>query len=646
MKNCSMIVLVVVLLWIVPCAMLRAEDPQPAASTNTIASTNSATDTSNQTASAPLAADSTAPQVQTFHREITRKFTGDYFLYLPTDYGKQNVKWPVVLYLHGHGNWIKYGLPIPKHMVEKYPFILIAPQLPYPAWWDTDDLGAFLDEMEEEYAIDPDRVCVTGISMGGFGAWAMAVAYPDRFASVMPMGGSEIPSFADSIAKVPLWVFHGGKDQAVGIGGDIAMVKALKEQGSNVRFTIYPNSGHFVWPQAWNTPEVYEWMLAQRRGGPPVKDVPEPLVPSDSSIVFPSNGVAADPLLPLQTLKYDRSVTRKVEGSYYVYLPTGYGKQNVKWPVVLDIPPHGASATDYGLPKMVAAGKQFPFIIVSPVCPWDKEFNNLNTTYMVDTLGGLLDEVAEKYSVDPDRVYVIGAKEGGSATTALATNFPDRFAAIVSIGGGSFTGDRPTNFAQLPIWFFNGDSPRPYEDLIIELRGYGNDNIRFTAYPQASRDSYLQAYNTPDLFDWLLKQKRLPPPTSAPVTNTPKGLPVTLEAEDLTLTNAEVVPQEGASGGKVVKFSDDGAAEGKVHLAPGGYEIEGWLLTPTTADGVKLEIEGHRTMLQTREAQKLSVSVPWQTIHFLVTEEHDVTVKFSNAKAGVLLDRLVFKPLY
>jgi predicted peptidase len=641
MKNISMIVLVVALAWTVRYPIL-GEESQP------IASTNSAADTSNQKASAPPAADSTVPQVQTFHREITRNFTGDYFVYLPDDYGKDpNVKWPVVLFLHGHGQWIKYGLPMPKHMVEKYPFILIAPQLPYPAWWDTDDLGAFLDEMEEKYAIDKDRVCVSGVSMGGFGAWAMAVAYPDRFASVMPMGGSEISSFAPDLAKLPLWVFHGGKDQAVGIGGDIAMVAALKEQGSNVRFTIYPNSGHFVWPMAWNTPEVYEWMLAQRRGKPPVKEVPDPGVPPDPPISFPSNGIATDLLSPLQTLKYDRSVTRKVAGSYYVYLPIDYGKdKSVKWPVVLDIPPHDASGTDYGLPKMIAEGNQFPFIVVSPVCAWDKEFNNLNSTYMVDTLGGLLDEVAEKYFVDPDRVYTIGAKDGGSATTELATYYPNRFAAIVSIGGGSYTGDRPTNFAQLPIWFFAGDSPRQYEDLIIELRGYGNDNIRFTAYPQGSKDSYQQAYNTPDLFDWLLKQKRLPPPTSPPVAGTPKGPPVTMETSSMTLTNAEVVPQDGATDGKIVKFAEGGAAEGKVHLAPGGYEVEGWLQTPTTADGVKLEIEGHRTTLQTREALKLSVSVPWQTIHFLVTDEHDVTVKLSNAKAGVLIDRLVFKPLY
>jgi hypothetical protein len=330
-------------------------------------------------------------------------------------------------------------------------------------------------------------------------------------------------------------------------------------------------------------------------------------------------------------------------GDYLVYLPPDYGRPNVKWPLVFFLHHSGRGGNMLGLPKLVAAGKQFSFILVAPQCPPGEWWDN-------DELGGLLDELAEKYAVDPDRVYLTGVSEGSSAGWGLATALPGRFAAIVPVAGGGLPQPlcwKPASLAHLPIWVFDGAKDplvSAAEVMVVGLREYGS-NVRFTVYPEAGHDAWTQAYSTPELYEWLLKQKRPSAPLPAAVKVKPKGQPVTLKAAAMKLKNAEVVSQAGASG--AVKFQADGAAEGNVRLPPGGYEIEGWLLVSAEKlgpDVVNLEVEGHTTALVPKMMQKLAVSR--QTIRFLINEEREVTVRLSNAKPGILVDRLVIKPLY
>ena len=129
-------------------------------------------------------------------------------------------------------------------------------------------LKGLLDEVIEKYAVDANRVCVTGISMGGFGTWNLATTYPEYLAAAVPVAGGGNVKLAQRMAHLPIWVFHGAKDQAVNIKGDQDMVKALREYGSDVKFTVYPDADHRgTCVLAYNTQELYDWILKQRRGG-------------------------------------------------------------------------------------------------------------------------------------------------------------------------------------------------------------------------------------------------------------------------------------------------------------------------------------------------------------------------------------------
>ena len=118
---------------------------------------------------------------------------------------------------------------------------------------------------EESINIDQDRIYLTGLSMGGFGAWSLAAEYPGRFAAIAPVCGGGNPLEAGSLAHLPIWVFHGAKDTVVPVEKSREMVAALENAGGNVRFTVYPDSEHDSWTETYNNPELYEWFLTYTR---------------------------------------------------------------------------------------------------------------------------------------------------------------------------------------------------------------------------------------------------------------------------------------------------------------------------------------------------------------------------------------------
>jgi predicted peptidase len=200
-----------------------------------------------------------------------------YLLYLPQDYDPQSAKrWPLVLFLHGSGergdnlHMVAHHGPS-KHVEEgqHFPFILVSPQCPAHGWWsrepDVHALAELLDEIESNYAVDPDRVYVTGLSMGGYGVWSLAIAYPHRFAAIAPICGGGNPWTVSAIRHIPVWAFHGDQDRAVPIEDGKAMVDAHRACGGNANLTIYPGVGHDSWTQTYANQEFYNWLLAQRR---------------------------------------------------------------------------------------------------------------------------------------------------------------------------------------------------------------------------------------------------------------------------------------------------------------------------------------------------------------------------------------------
>jgi len=209
-----------------------------------------------------------------FERKITKTVGARYLVYLPEEYGKTKRKWPLLVFLHGAGergdDIARVRIHGPAHYWKKrgkQPFIMIAPQCPEDEWWSLDVLEAFLDEILERYPVDEDRVYLTGLSMGGFGAWNWSVHRPDRFAALVPICGGGNPKKVVAIKDIPVWAFHGAKDETVRLEESEKMVEALRKAGGKVKFTVYPEAKHDSWTETYNNPKVYEWLLKQKRKG-------------------------------------------------------------------------------------------------------------------------------------------------------------------------------------------------------------------------------------------------------------------------------------------------------------------------------------------------------------------------------------------
>jgi predicted peptidase len=196
-----------------------------------------------------------------------------YLLYLPEGYSKDSIgKFPLILFLHGIGesgndlqNLIKQSLPKAIEEGLKIPFIVVSPQCKSFHWWSTESLKKFLDEIILNIHPDTSRIYLTGNSMGGYASWALAIRYPEMFAAVAPVCGGGNPREVYKIKDIPTWAFHGAKDIVVPLSKSRRMVKALREAGGNVTFTVYPEEGHHCWRLVYNTPALYEWFLANTK---------------------------------------------------------------------------------------------------------------------------------------------------------------------------------------------------------------------------------------------------------------------------------------------------------------------------------------------------------------------------------------------
>lgn len=209
-------------------------------------------------------------QIKHLSKVVKTKVATDYLLYLPQDYGKDGKKWPLVLFLHGAGergsdiNIVKrHGPPKLVEQGKDFPFILVSPQCPEDQMWSISMLDSLINEIQGKYEVDPARLYVTGLSMGGYATWKMAETYPGRFAAIAPICGWGNVSTVCNLKNLPIWTFHGKKDRAVPFEKTEELVDALKKCGGNVQFTVYPDAGHDSWTESYNNPKLYEWMLKQ-----------------------------------------------------------------------------------------------------------------------------------------------------------------------------------------------------------------------------------------------------------------------------------------------------------------------------------------------------------------------------------------------
>ncbi|WP_326540215.1 dienelactone hydrolase family protein [Pseudorhodoferax sp.] len=224
-----------------------------------------------RTAAAPLPGE----RAESFNASIHKRVALRYWLWMPDDAARPPWGWPLVIFLHGSGERgddlarVKaHGLPKYAAAGRRFPFVLVAPQIPDGMAWDSDALEALRADLVARLPIDTERVLMTGLSMGGFGTWAYAMDYPDRLAGIVPVCGIGDSDRVERIRHLPVWAFHGALDDAVPIASDRGTVEALRAVGGNVRFTVYPDVGHNAWDPAYADPEMLDWMLAQRRASP------------------------------------------------------------------------------------------------------------------------------------------------------------------------------------------------------------------------------------------------------------------------------------------------------------------------------------------------------------------------------------------
>jgi predicted peptidase len=213
-----------------------------------------------------------------------------YRILLPKNFDALGGDYPLLIFLHGAGErgtdneaQLTHGKQFLANAADQYGCIVVAPQCPKEKLWGghhwTDEdltltnepsvpmqiLDRLIDSFVQRNLADPDKIYIMGISMGGFGTWEAIQRWPNRFAAAAPVCGGADVARAKSIAKVPIWDFHGELDSAVPVDRSRKMVEALKKACSKVKYTEYPGVHHGSWVNAFAEPGVLDWMSQQKR---------------------------------------------------------------------------------------------------------------------------------------------------------------------------------------------------------------------------------------------------------------------------------------------------------------------------------------------------------------------------------------------
>ncbi len=211
-------------------------------------------------------------------------------------------------------------------------------------------------------------------------------------------------------------------------------------------------------------------------------------------------------------MQFKKLFTQEVSGQYLLDLPKDYAEKT-NWPLVVFLHGYSESGEDLemvrntGLAKLVAEGKQFPFVLVSPQCP-------AGFYWRGNVIIGLIDQIVENYSIDTSRIYMTGKSMGGYGTWQISHEYPKRFAAIAPIaGGGLFVSPYfMERLKELPVWAFHDkrDDLVPYQESVRMVEGVNvaGGNAKLTTYDQGTHDAWTEAYNNDELYDWFLKHSK------------------------------------------------------------------------------------------------------------------------------------------
>jgi predicted peptidase len=219
-----------------------------------------------------------------------------YFVYRPAGWTPDK-KWPVIVYLHGGDERGSDGVkptqvglgPVVWRSHGAFPYVVLFPQCDKGSFWmyrgQEERVMRAIDRALVEDAGDPDRVYLTGNSLGGYGTWILGAVHADRFAALVPICGGAAPprgrplppeapfakepdpflAVAQHIGKVPVWAFHGADDWLVDPDQARRLVDDLHKLGNDARMTIYPGVGHNSWDRAYADPSLWTWLAEQKR---------------------------------------------------------------------------------------------------------------------------------------------------------------------------------------------------------------------------------------------------------------------------------------------------------------------------------------------------------------------------------------------
>jgi predicted peptidase len=195
-----------------------------------------------------------------------------YNSFLPDNYARDpDKRWPLIISLHGAGGLIPTDdlVEVYARNADAFGFIVVSPSSGGRAWSVTR-LDRLYADVIARYRIDPERVYLTGLSMGAYGAWEFAQAYPKRFAAMALIAGGGNVGNACTLKDLPVWLFHNSTDSVVPLSESVVTANALRACGATPKLTVYEALpagvwDHNAWHAAWTTPQLYEWFMANRR---------------------------------------------------------------------------------------------------------------------------------------------------------------------------------------------------------------------------------------------------------------------------------------------------------------------------------------------------------------------------------------------
>ncbi len=216
-----------------------------------------------------------------------------YQVFVPAHHPAQDT--PIVLFLHGSGERGSDGMrqlnaglgPYLKQHADDFPALVVLPQVPENEEWmgiNARMALAALDAASKEFGADSNRTYLTGMSMGGYGSWEVALMQPQRFAALAVVCGAIHPprderktlyvsalvddpdpytTLVTRLRDVPIWIFHGARDDLVPLEDDRRIVATARQLGVEIRYSEYPYGNHNAWDASYNDPSLWDWMFAQ-----------------------------------------------------------------------------------------------------------------------------------------------------------------------------------------------------------------------------------------------------------------------------------------------------------------------------------------------------------------------------------------------